>query len=287
MSIEKRSREAAEGLWAGTIAAPEESLAALLDTATRHRHRSRIRLAVAAAVALLAGWGLATLGHHPGASPSPSKKPSGVQSTSVPCSTLYVTCLGDRDYVFALNRPLTWHIPAGYNVSAGSSPSDNIVQTQGLGRWSDSGVTVLEHVRAASSSYTARLSVPDSAYDFATWLAARPSLEATSPQVVEVDGHTAWRVRVRLKPHVGPLEARCTVPADQPCYPVTFQAFLPFRVEPGYDGSATTGVSPGMVAEYTVFDVGGHTALVWSWAADNDSAALDHNRPLIDGLSFS
>ena len=196
MTSDPRTRAAVEDLWAHTVADPDEGLAALFDTHSRRRTRARLGMAAAAAVTVLAGWwGATTWSGHSDVSPGPSTRPPVTRSSPGTCHTLYVTCLGNRTYQFGLYRPVTWRIPQGYGVSSGSGANIYSVESDRLGAGSDSGVTVLERVRAASPASKAAPGVPAGASGFVHWLASRPFLDATTPRQTTIDGLSAWQVR--------------------------------------------------------------------------------------------
>lgn len=289
MTGDPRTQAAVDELWARTVAHPDDGLSTLFETVTRRRRQSRVRLATATVVAVVAAWwGFTTFGDVRAAPPSPSHPPVARTSPG-PCHTLYVTCLGDRTYRFSLYRPVTWRIPHGFGVNSGSGANIGMVESDGLGSGSDSGVTVLERARPASLSGALAPGVPATAAGFAQWLASRPFLDASTPRRTTIDGHSAWQVRVQLKPHVGPGPATCS---GRPCFPVTFQHFMTDIPAPGLQ-PAYTGIESDMTADYTVFDLSGSPTtelkgptVVWSWAFGHDTAALDRNKALVDGLSW-
>lgn len=294
MSTDPRTRAAVEDLWAHTVADPEESFAALLEVGARRRTHGRWAMAAAAAVAVLAAWwGITTFGPGTGDDLGPSHAPSGTPKTSSgPCHTSYVECLGARTYRFALYRPVTWQIPRGYGVNSGSGANRRIVESYGLGSRSESGVTVLERVHAASLQSRSAPGVPATAAGFVHWLASRPFLDATTPHRTTIDGRSAWQVRVRLKAHVGLGPATCNGAAGERCYPITDQEISTGHDSPGIQ-SAITGIWGDLTSDYTAFDLsGGATTqdsgptVVWSWAFGHDTAALARNHVLVDGLAW-
>jgi len=290
MTGDPRTKAAVDELWARTAAHPEDGLTTLFETVSRRRRQSRVRLATATVVAVVAAWwGFTTLGDVRSAPPAPSHQPLPTRTTPGPCHTLYVTCLGNRTYRFSLYRPVTWRIPQGYGVNSGSGASIGMVESDGTGTLSDSGVTVLERARPASLSGELAPGAPTTAAGFVQWLASRPFLDTSTPHQTTIAGHSAWQVRVQLKPHVDPAPATCN---GRPCFPITFQHFMTDIPGPGLQ-PAYTGIGGDMTADYTVFDLSGSPTtlqkgptVVWSWALGHDTAALDRNRSLVDGLSW-
>jgi hypothetical protein len=283
MNIHELARAASQDLRSHTDADPDAGLDALLVTHARRRRESRAAIALAAAAAVAATWwGVAGLAEHrTGPEPAPSPSTTGPplllpQATAV-CDRPLVTCLGGHTYRFALHAPVTWQIPHGYGVDSGSGASSSMVESYHLSGGTD-GVTVLEDVRAASRiSQAADPHSPTTAEGFVQWLAARPYLNASAVRRTTLAAGTAWNVRVTLKPHAGRGPGRCTGgPGGTPCHPITYQ------------GGSITGMWSGMVADYTAFDsADGGTVVVWSWAFDHDTRALNHHRALVDGLTLT
>ncbi|MDX6357291.1 MAG: hypothetical protein QOH37_345 [Nocardioidaceae bacterium] len=274
MSIHDLARAASEDLRSHTAADVDAGLGALHVAHTRRQRRSRATAAlVVAAVAAAAWWGGAGFGHHDTTpDPAPPRPTPGLQQPV--CSDPMVTCDGHRTYDFALQTPVTWHIPRGYGVNSGAGATVHLAES--YAHSGSAGVSVLEGVVAASPASLAAPGVPATPGGFIHWLAARPYLRATSLRRTTIDGRPAWQVRVAVRPHHGHGPGRCaTSPSGQPCHPVTFQ-----------DG-AVTGIWGDMTAEYTAFDlpVSG-TAVVWSWAFGHDTRALTHNQTVVRGLSW-
>lgn len=289
MNTEPRFREAVEGLWSHTVAVPEEGLAVLLDTDRRRRKQGRLTLAAAAAAVVVAGWwGVTSYGRDHAARPAPSQQPPATSTSAWPCQALYVTCLGSRTYRFDLSRPVTWTIPLGFGVDSGAGADNGMVQSYGQGRRNVSGVAVLENVGTAAPSSQKAPGAPIAAPDLVTWLTSRPFLDATPPHRTTLDGFSAWQVRVTLSPGASPPHRTCTIPppAVRACYPLTVQWPAPLAGS-AYDKPIISGVSPDMTADYTVVDLGDNTAtVVLSWAPRGDTAALEHDRALIQGIHW-
>ena len=270
MTTDSRARAAVDDLWAHTVAHPEEGLATLFVTRARRRRRAGLGLALAAAAAVVvAWWGLDS---SPAPAPAPAPPPPWAQHPRAdPCHTQFVTCLGGRTYVFGLAAPVRWHIPRGYAADSGAGATALMVESYSESK--SSGVTVMEHVAAASRGSEAANGVVRTAQGFADWLASRPFLTASTPQHTTIDGHDAWHVRVSLRPHVPDGPGVCT--GRWQCYPITYQA------------GAITGIWGDMVADYTAFDLpGGGTTVVWSWAFGHDTRALARNEASVAGLSW-
>lgn len=279
MSIEELARAATVDLRTRTAADLEAGLDAVLATHSRRHRRSRVTIALAAAAAVAAAWwGGASLGGHAGG-PEPAPAPTVPVPRQSLCQSSMVTCLGTpRTYGFALDVPVTWHVPRGYGVDSGAGATTQMVESYWRHHGNAAGVTVLEGVSAPSRTGDAALrGGPTTANGFVHWLAARPYLVASTPRRTTIDGRPGWQVRVSLKPHAGAGPGRCAEPIEGfRCYPVTYQ-----------DVRTITGIWGDMVADYTAFDLpGSGTAVVWSWAFGRDAAALDRNQQLVGGLSW-
>ena len=274
MTTDPRARAAVEDLWAHTVADPQAGLATLFVTRSRRRQHVGVGMAVAAvvaAVALVATWWTGT---DPIPTPAPPP-PWAQQPRTDPCQAEFVTCLGARTYRFDLAAPVLWHIPPGFGVNSGSGAGELSVESYWTHHGNNAGVSVLEHVRAASqrTATSPARGVPATAAGFISWLASRPYFVATAPRHVTVAGHPAWHVRVSMRPGSSPGPAHC-LQGSTPCRAVTSS--------PG-----VSGVWGDMVADYTAFDLPGRgTTVVWSWAFGHDEQALARNGRLVDGLSW-
>jgi hypothetical protein len=277
MSIEELARAASTDLCTRTSADADAGLDAVLATHSRRRRQSRVTISLATVAAVAATWwGGATFGGH-----ATDREPTG-PSVPVPsqalCQSPMVSCLGTRTYRFALDIPVTWHVPRGFGVNSGSGATTLMVESYWRHHGNPAGVSVLEGVSAPSrtgesASPHGGPATPDG---FVHWLAARPYLVASTPRRTTIDGRPAWQVRVSLKPHAGAGLDRCAGPSGIPCHPLTYQ-----------DVRTTTGIWGDMVSDYTAFDLpGSGTAVVWSWAFGHDTAALAHNEQLVGGLSW-
>jgi hypothetical protein len=260
--------------------------AGLLEVYAGHQRRRSQNLWMAAAALVLAlgvgWWGGHAMTDRGPATPQPIKPPPHVVHHKT-CSGP-VRCLGDSTYRFALTRPVTWHIPYGYDVNSGTGATDWLVESyaqtgsEGGGPYqydTVAGVTVLEGVRAPSADgRSVRSDVPDTPRAYVSWLAGRPFLETSSVERTQVDGLTAWHVRVTLAHGAGLGPAVCN--NQSACYPMT--------VTPDHH---VTGIWSDMVADYTAFRVpGAGTTVVWSWAFAHDKTALVRNRTAVRGLSW-
>jgi hypothetical protein len=279
--IDDLARTAVRDLRASTTSDVE---AGLLEVYAGHRRRHLQTAWTAAAAVVLAlgmGWwgGHAMSGDHPATSQPTGQLPS-VQTRL--CSGP-VRCLGTSTYRFALARPVTWHVPDGYDVSSGSV-SEWSVETRaqslagGGGPYqyhAVAGVTVLEGVRAASADGgSTRAGVAGTPHAFVTWLAGQPYLDASSVTRTRVDGREAWHVRVTLADGAGDGPAVCD--GTFACYATT--------LTPDHQ---MTGIRGDMIADYTAFHVpDAGTTVVWSWAFSRDRAALARNRIAVRGLSW-
>jgi hypothetical protein len=277
MTIEDLARAASADLRSHTTTDLDAGLDAVLATHSRRRRQSRVTIALAAAAAVAAAWwgGASFSGHPTAPEPAPAPSPTSPSGVTV-CADKLVTCLGDRTYRFALDRPVTWQIPHGFGVNSGVGATS--LEVESYARSGSSGVTVMESVRAASPASLAASGVPATADAFVHWLADRPYLRASAARRTTFDGRPAWRVRVAVKRHQGSGPGRCGgVPtAGEPCHPIVYQ-----------DG-AIAGLWSDMTADYTALDVpGSGTMVVWSWAFGHDTAALARNRSLVAGISVS
>lgn len=194
-----------------------------------------------------------------------------------------VHCLGPLLYRLDLTRPVTWHVPPGYQL-APAGASEWLVESyarrpaDGGGPYqydTVAGVTVLEGVRAASADGTSvRAGVADTPRAFVSWLAAQPYLRASTVRPTHLEGHPAWHVRVSLAKGADGGAALCN--ESIPCYATTFTP-----------DHRVTGIWGDMVADYTAFRMpGAGTTVVWSWAFSQDRAALVRNRVAVHGLSW-
>jgi hypothetical protein len=278
MSIEELARTASTDLLTHTSADPDAGLDAVLAAHSRRHRHSRAATAIAAVAAVaVTWWGGASFGGH-AADREPTPGPSVPTRTKAVCQSALVTCLGTRTYRFALDVPVTWHVPRGFGVDSGAGATTIMVESYWRHHGHPAGVSVLEGVSAPSrtgesASVHAGPATPDS---FVHWLATRPFLVASTPRRTTIDGRPAWLVRVSLKPHAGAGADRCLGASGVPCHPLTYQ-----------DVRTTTGIWGDMVADYTAFELPGNgTAVVWSWAFGHDTAALAHNQQLVGGLSW-
>ncbi len=256
------------------------------------RRRRRRNLSAAAAVAAAAAtvaialgvgwWGGHSLTRDAPISPpnpGPTHGIGGTQSCIAP-----IRCLGPATYRFAVTRPVTWHIPGGFQVS-NEDPTPWMVQAQagreqqggGPYRYATvAGITVLEGVRAASADgHAAAAQGADTPQAFVSWVAAQPYLHASPITPTHLDGHRAWHVRVTL---ADPGGDGPTAPCHDTvaCYPLT--------VTPD---QRVNGISGSMVADLTAFRLPrAGTTLVWSWAFSHDKGALARNDVAVRGLSW-
>lgn len=250
----------------------------------RRRHQNLAAAAAAAAVAIAVGvgwWGHPVTRDAP-VGPSNPGPTHGVGRTQ-PCFTP-AHCLGPATFRFALTRPVTWHVPGGYQVSS-ASPTPWMAQSeaqrgqQGGGPYqydTVAGITVLESVRAASADGQAAASqVADTPQAFVSWLAAQPYLHTSPITRTRMDGRPAWHVRVSLagRGGRGPT-ALCNDTVA--CYPLT--------VTPD---NRMNGIWGSMIADFTAFRLPrAGTTLVWSWAFSHDQAALARNHSAVQGLTW-
>lgn len=261
--------------------------AGLLELYAGHRRRRRRNLAAAAAAAALAialgvGWwgGHSTTREAPVSPPNPAPT-HGVGRSQV-CNAP-VHCLGPATYRFALTRPVTWHVPGGYQVSSGPPTpwmlrAEPQREQQGGGPYqydAVAGITVLEGMRAASADGQSEASqVADTPQAFMSWLAAQPYLHASPVTPMRMDGRPAWHMRVSLVDLGTNGPALCS--ATVACYPLT--------VTP--DGRMD-GIWGSMAADLTAFRLqGAGTTLVWSWAFSHDQGGLARNDRAVRGLTW-
>lgn len=275
--IDRLAQKASENLQAATSADLEAGLREVYAAHSRHRRVTRLAAAAAVLAALGTGWwGGHALTASRSVGPTTPVSPSPTQSPV--CSAPRVTCLSHRTYTFALDTPVRWHIPRGYSVNSGYGATPVLVET--YANVGESGVTVMEGVRASDRAADATVpGVPPTASGFVHWIAARPYLEASSPQRTTLDDRPAWQVRVTLRPDVGAGLGACNPSSPTgatPCHPITLQ-----------DGRRITGIWSDMVADYTASDVpGAGTVVVWSWAFGHHTEALARNRDVVRGVSW-
>jgi hypothetical protein len=267
---------AAADLRATTDADAELGLPRVYDAQTRHRSRGRLLVAATVIGALGVGWLARGVAAHDDTAPvgPPSTPVHNVPQPSL-CQQDRVTCLGHRTYRFDLVTTLLWQLPEPFAPDFGTGPTPDSVEEYWSHRGNVAGVSVVEGVAPArpDGDGVRGLGSRPTPRAFAEWLAARPFLDATTPVRTSVDGRTAWRVRARLASDAAQGLGTCAQ-AD-PCHPVT-------RVATG----SITGIWGDMIADYTFVRLPSGTAVVWSWAFGHDTGALDHNRALVDGISW-
>ena len=104
--------------------------AGLRDVYASHRQRRRESAwAASVAVALALGvgwWGGHAMAHRAPATPLPVVKPHVVRPDT--CSGP-IHCIGLLAYRFDLTRPVTWHLPAGYQLASDSAVTDWYVES--------------------------------------------------------------------------------------------------------------------------------------------------------------
>lgn len=271
--IDRLARIASEDLRTATSADVESGLRDVYAAHSRHRRVTRLAAAAAVLAALGTGWwgGQALTGTR---SDGPTTPVLPTPTRSAVCADSRVTCLGGRRYQFDLDHPVHWRIPRGFGVNSGTGTTS--FEVESYTRSGSAGVTVMEHVTAASQKTPTSPApgFPATAAGFTAWLASRPYFDATVPRSTTLAGHDAWQVRLTRQggATVGP--ARC-LGNTTPCRAVT-------------SDPTVTGVWGDMVADYTAIDLpGGGTTVVWSWAFGNDArAALARNRELVRGISW-
>ena len=281
--IDARAHAAADELRRTISSDLDAGLVQLYAGGHRRRRQNLAVVAAAAAVVVALGvgwWGARSMTRDTPVSPSKPGQTQGVGGTQT-CSGSG-RCLGPATYRFSLTRPVTWHVPGGYQVSS-AEPTPWTVQVQaqrgqqGGGPYqydTVAGVTVLEGVRAASANGADASRVAGTPQALVSWLAARPYLHASSVTSTRMDGHPAWQVRVALVGRGGDGPARCH--GTVACYPLT--------VTP--DGRVH-GIWGSMVADLTAFRLPrAGTTLVWSWAFSHDQAALARNESAVGGLTW-
>lgn len=245
-----------------------------------HRRRVHATLAVSAVACVVLVVLAATWLHvrDTRQSTDPVGQPTGAPSDGPPTSAndcgLRVSCLGGRTYTVALDAPVTWTLPRGFEAPYSGSPSRDSVETYYRG--GRAGVTVLEHVRAATASATPR-AVPGvgTAEELANWIANRPFLSSSSITSGELDGHRTWSVDVEVPRGVPEGPATCN--ARLACYPVLFQA----------DRTSfwTAGAWPDITSRYTVLDQpGAGITVVWSWS--NEGKIPPVVDEVVDSIGF-
>ena len=261
------ARRAADDLDHATEVDTAGGLTGLYAAQARNRSRTWMAAAAVLLMALSAGWfgrGILTHDQVAPADRTPAPAPAPQAATPTLCQRPDVTCLGGRTYRFWLDSPVRWHIPAGFGVDSGAGVSASQVESRWNHRGHAAGVTVLETVGQAAKDGgplgSAKELTPRA---FARWLAAQPFVSATTPERTTLGGRPGWRVRARLAP--GATGGDLAVS----------------------DGGNAAGLWDGMVADYTFVTVpGSRTGLVWSWALGHDTAALDRNHGLEDGISW-
>lgn len=270
--IEQLARTSAADLHSGTSL---DIAAGLADLHVREAdHRRKARLAAGAAVVLAVGLG--AVGGTVLASDNPPPTPATPAPTvhkDPACERERTQCLGDRTYRFDLARPVVWALPSDFGADSGPGVEPLKVESFWQGS-SQSGVTVLEKVRASSPDGQRRApGVADTPQAFVDWVASRPYLDAGPVTRTRLDGHLAWQVRVTPALVASSHPAACDA---GPCHLITLQP----------DGS-TTGMWDTMAADYIALRLpGGGTTVVWSWMLTPDPQQLDVLKEAVQGLSW-
>jgi len=271
--IEQLARTSAATLRSGTSL---DIAAGLADLQVREAdHRRKARFAAGAAVVLAVGLGAfgGTVLARDNPPPTPTAPAPTVQSKDLACERERTQCLGDRTYRFDLARPVVWALPSDFGADSGPGVEPLKVESFWQGA-SQSGVTVLEKVRASSpDGQRPAPGVADTPQAFVDWVASRPYLDAGPVTRTRIDGHPAWQVRVTPALVASPHASACDA---GPCHLITHQP----------DGS-TTGMSDTMAADYIALRLpGGGTTVVWSWMLTPDPQQLDVLKEAVQGLTW-
>jgi hypothetical protein len=268
------ARRAAADLDSATGSDADHGLGRVYHAHTRHRSHVRLARAAVVLAALTVGWFVRGAVTAQEAAPI-GQAPSHHIEEPWLCTTTDVTCLGNRTYRIAMVAPVSWYFPPGFGHTTGSPPSRTLAQSSFTYRRHVTGVTIVQEAGPAGPDGRAAPGVPAQVGPkaFAQWLVARPFLTTTTPVRTTIGGRPAWRVRARLSPEAGPGPERCV--SRYPCHPVTIS-----------DGGSMTGIWEDMVAEYTFVSLPSGTGVIWSWAFGGDTTVLDHNRALVDGISW-
>jgi hypothetical protein len=277
MSIDERARAATDELRTATASGVHMATISEIEKASASRRRTRAALAAATAVVVLGGaWGLSLdRGRAAGDPAGPGTvSPSGPATrTGVPqptrtgpfalCSFDHVTCLGGRTVRADLPAPVTVVLPVAFQTDMAEAHA-TVFEVFGDVPGEMSGVAVLED---ATPSAPHDPSTPDptggsTAEAASRWLASRPFIQPTTPQRLVLDGLTAYRVHVVLRPGtrlVGtPKEGEPTA--------ATFAS--------GKDSWSAVSSSLSDTTYYLLDVPGGGLTVVWSWSfgpATNES----------------
>ena len=248
----------------------ESSLSDLRGRRNRRRRKQLVAgLTAAAAAAAVVGAVAVTRGPEM-TEPVPAP-PAPAPSHDFACAEgPAVHCLpGGRVRVDAA-RPFTLVPPTGFasEVAIGYAGTELYRDDTELG----AGVTFFD------DAVPARLNRHLGAEEFARWIAARPYLDADTPQRTTVAGHPAWQVQVTAPG--APVERTFTCnEAGSPCWPVIGTPRGPEL--PPWE----SGPWKGMASRFTFIDLpGGATFGISSWAFAENWAAIDANEELIRTL---
>lgn len=273
-------RREGHALRASTRIDAEDGLQRLHADSLRRRSAARVgAAAVAVFVAVSAGaFGQKVLVHDDALPAGPGQVDPDRYTL---CHMPGVQCLPGRSALFDLADPVHWVIPEGYDLAAGS-PTATKVEVRWQGSGASSGVLILEKLRPVNTlgQPVARYGSSTAPRHFAEWLASRPFLDATRPSPTSVGGHDAWQVRAQLAPGANPPRGST---CGFPCYPLT-RSDVALTTAQG--GGSTDSIWDDLVVDYTFVSLPSGTAVVWSWAFDHDTSALERNRTAVDGITW-
>ena len=280
MSIDARARSAVVELrdTAQRLALPTPSD---VTRASARRRRARITMLAATCVGIV-GVGLMSgsrIGASPDVHPASTPTPTVSATFGLACQLPGVTCSDGRIRAAGLLAlPVSFAPLPGMNTDD-ISPGGSTLELRRTTAGRTSGVTVFERPVAVDGSpdrVVRSLDGTDAA-KAGVWLATRPFVRPTTPQVTEVGGLRAYRVDVSLRSG-----------AVLPSFAHGSSAALTFITAGGFGTGTTAAVAPELRdTTYYLVDVPGHGLLViWVWSVDGSAQDVAWMSSLVSTIRF-
>jgi hypothetical protein len=274
MSIDEIAQRAGAELRQDVLTTTEVEHGLLaLEGRSRRRHRIRVAAAAVAAVAVVSVGVPATVTGWRGPREVPAPVPADRSVRSICSVNSAVTCPGPRRVRVGGPSPYELAVPDGFSVPSGQALAPGLLDVFQDGV--RAGVTVVQDAIAVGVGPADK---PDGARGMASWIAARPFLEATAPSRTVIGDRPAWVVDVRLAPGALPDDGdRCNWEQSQ-CRRLLQSGADPLDWE--------VGAWAGRVNRYYCVDGrGSRVTVLWSWAFEEDQEALDANDAVARGFA--